>query len=107
VPLKKMDAHRVLTLEQAQEKRIEQLPLLLDEIKQVKIIDAGYSLRFGPEAISLILVCDWLQIERICQPFLRMKLSCESNQGPVWLDVSGPSGTQDFLKSEYGLNRWL
>jgi hypothetical protein len=107
VPLKKVDAHRVLTLEQAQEKRIEQLPLLLDEIKQVKVIESGYSLRFGLEPTSLILVCDWLQIERICQPFLRMRLSIESNQGPIWLDLSGPAGTQNFLKSEYGLNRWL
>lgn len=107
MPLKKIDAHRVLTLEQAQAQRIEQLPLLLDEIKQVKVIDSGYSLRFGLEPPSLILVCDWLQIERICQPFLRMKLSIESNQGPIWLELSGPAGTQDFLKSEYGLNRWL
>ncbi len=107
MPLKKIDSHRVLTIEQAQEKRIEQLPLLLDEIKQVKVIDAGYSLRFGPEPANLMMVCDWLQIERLCQPFLRMKLSSESNQGPIWLDLSGPAGTQNFLKSEYGLNRWL
>lgn len=103
----KLDANRLLTLELAQQQRASHLSLLLDEIKQVKVIESGYSLRFEPVPASLLVISDWLMIETLCQPFLRMRLTIESNQGPIWLDLSGPAGTQSFLKSEYGLSRWL
>lgn len=105
--MNKIDPKRVFDAQEAQEKRSELLSIVLDGIKQVKEIESGYSLRFDPYLEDLILITDWIQIERSCNPFLRFRLTIESNSGPVWLDMSGPAGTQNFLKTEYGLNRWL
>lgn len=102
-----LDSERLLTEETAREKRGEIVNVVLDNIKQVKAVDKGYGLRFSPDGESLLLLSDWIYVERLCNPFLRFVLKVESNNGPVWLEISGPAGTQDFLKSEFALNRWL
>ena len=95
------------TKEDAQELREQVVSQVLDLIRTVIETEEGYTLNFGrkPEYIDLIVT--FLKIERLCQPFLRMSLISESNDGPVKLEVFGPSGTKDFMKSEYGLKRWL
>ena len=96
-----------LSKEDALELREQTLSQVLDLIRTVIESDEGYTLNFGrkPEYIDLIVT--FLKIERLCQPFLRMNLISESNDGPVKLEVSGPTGTKDFMQSEYGLKRWL
>jgi hypothetical protein len=96
-----------LSNEEAQEMRLELISRMLDSIKQVREIDSGYALRFGASAQDLVMVSEWIQVERICNPFLRFKLSVESNGGPISLEMAGPSGTQDFLRGEFALNRWM
>ncbi len=105
--VKRVDTSRLLDLETAQSKRSEIIGIILDSIKQVKALDKGYGLRFSPEDEELLLITDWVYIERICHPFLRFVLRLESNRGPIWVEVSGPEGTKSFLKSEFALNRWL
>jgi hypothetical protein len=96
-----------LDAETAQLKRTEMIGVILDSIKQVKELEKGYGLRFGPKDEDLLLVTDWIYIERYCNPFLRFTFRSESNRGPIWVDVSGPDGTKELLKSDYALNRWL
>jgi len=96
-----------LTEEDAKQNRSEVVTQLLDAIKQVKATDSGYTLRFGSSGHDLGLAMEWIQIERVCNPFLRFKLSVESNGGPVSLEMVGPAGTQEFLRSELALNRWM
>lgn len=98
---------RILDLESAQGQRTGIINAILDSIKQVKALDKGFGLKFGSEDRDFLLVTDWVYIERVCNPFLRFVLKAESNKGPIWVNVSGPEGTQSFLKSEYALNRWL
>lgn len=96
-----------LTKEVAQEQREPVLTQVLDLIRTVIETDEGYTLNFGRQADSIDLIVTFLKIERICQPFLRMALISESNDGPIKLEVAGPSGTKDFMQTEYGLRRWL
>lgn len=96
-----------LSTEEAQEMRGELITRMLDSIKQVREIDSGYVLRFGSSSQDLVMVSEWIQVERLCNPFLRFRLSVESNGGPISVEMAGPSGTQDFLRSEFALNRWM
>jgi len=102
-----LDKSRLLDLETAQNRRIDIVSAILDSIKQVKTLDKGFGLRFSPDDADLLLVCDWIYVERICNPFLRFTLKSESNRGPIWVEVTGPEGTQSLLKSEFALGRWL
>lgn len=98
---------RPLTKEVAKELRDQWLSLVLDGIKQVIETDEGYQLDFGRQSEDIQLLTQFLEIERKCNPFLRMQLTLESNDGPIRVEASGPVGTKDFLCSEYGLNRWI
>jgi hypothetical protein len=96
-----------LTIEEAQQIRGELITQLLDAIKQVRESDSGYTLRFSSSNNDLKMVSEWIHVERICNPFLRFKLAVESNGGPISVELAGPSGTQDFLRSELALSRWM
>lgn len=96
-----------LTKDAAQELRESVLTQVLDQIRTVLETEEGYTLNFGRQSDCIDLVTTFLKIERLCQPFLRMALVSESNEGPIKLEVAGPTGTKDFMQSEYGLRRWL
>jgi hypothetical protein len=40
---------------------------------------------------------DWLLLERRCCPFLRLELSFDPSNGPVWLRFRGGPGVKEFL----------
>ena len=103
----KVDASRLVSTDEAQTKRSELLTVVLDSIKQVKEVDNGYVLRFDSNQEDYVLITDWLQVENICSPFLRSQTVVESNNGPIWVELSGPAGTKDFLKSELAISRWI
>ncbi len=96
-----------LTLETAQELREPVLAVILDAIKSVTAGEDGFTLNFGRESRIIHSVSQMIEIERVVNPFLRMSLVVESNQGPIKLELTGPTGTKDFLISEFGLKRWL
>lgn len=102
----KFNPDRLFTSENAQEKREELLSMLMDSIKQVQETESGYQLRFSSLNEDIVLVSDWVQAERICNPFLRFMMSIESNQGPISCELQGPAGTKSFLESALSLNRW-
>lgn len=95
------------TKEAAEEMRETLLSVVLDLIKSVQETDDGYVLVFGrvPQAVQPL--AQLMQVERVMNPFMRMSLVVESNEGPVKLELSGPSGTKEFLSSEFGLKRWI
>lgn len=103
----KVNPARIFSPADAQDKREELLTIIMDSIKQVSETNAGYQLRFAPDNEDLVLVSDWIQAERMCNPFLRFLMSVESNNGPLSCELGGPEGTKSFLSSALGLNRWL
>jgi hypothetical protein len=96
-----------ISRDDAQERRAKLLPMVLDSVKQVVENENGFSLRFPSTTRDLRILCDWLVVERMCNSFLRLQLSVESKEGPIRVELSGPTGTKDFLISEFGLQRWL
>ena len=105
--MQRVDPKRVFPEAEAAELRVKTLPMVLDSIKHVSETEAGFSVRLGSAVHDLVLVSDCMQIERACNPFLRFSLTVESNEGPITLDISGPTGTKDFLSTEMALSRWV
>jgi hypothetical protein len=60
----------------------------------------GVALRFpfGPSVMAALT--EFIRLESQCCPFLRFQLTVEPGGGPVWLELSGPAGTRDFLADE-------
>lgn len=60
----------------------------------------GARLRFPAEAETLSLLATFVDLERRCCAFLRFELTVEPGGGPVWLALTGPPGTREFLQAE-------
>jgi hypothetical protein len=73
------------------------LPGLLARATAQEPVPGGFRWRFDPDAGLLSEAAAVIDAERRCCKFLRFVLSVEAGGGPVWLEVTGPSGTEDFL----------
>jgi hypothetical protein len=67
-----------------------------------EVLADGLRWRFAPSRDLLELVVRVVDAERQCCPFLRFDLTVDPGGGPMWLAVTGPSGTQDLLEAVTG-----
>jgi len=67
--------------------------------REVLEISDGYAVRLDPDPAILRDALDWLVLERRCCPFLRLELSFDPSDGPVWLRFRGGPGTKEFLSA--------
>ena len=77
---------------------------VLGDVRQ-RVLEAqwladGARLRFPAEAETLSLLATFVDLERRCCAFLRFELTVEPGGGPVWLALTGPPGTREFLQAE-------
>jgi len=57
----------------------------------------GIRFRLPPNALPAVLTT--VEAERQCCRFLRFDITIEPDGGPIWLSLSGPPGTRDFLSA--------
>jgi hypothetical protein len=73
------------------------LPGLLNKATAQEPIPGGFRWRFRAETGLLSEAATVIDAEHRCCRFLRFVLRVEAGEGPVWLEVTGPAGTDDFL----------
>ena len=86
-----------LAPETVRTRRAALLPGLLACAAECVAIDDGYRLRFEPASDLLAQIAQVIDAERQCCRFLTFQVTAEPELGPVWLTVSGPAGTREFL----------
>src|SRR5262245_24753557 len=86
-----------LTPETVSTRRAGLLPGLMTRANQLAAIEDGYRLRFTASDTLLADIAATLAAERRCCRFLTFTVTVEPDEGPVWLEVSGPPGTREFL----------
>jgi hypothetical protein len=59
----------------------------------------GRRLRFSAEGETLAVIARMVDAERPCCRFLRFQITVEPDGGPIWLEVTGPPGTREFLSA--------
>jgi len=74
---------------------------LLRAVQRVLEVENGYEFTFPSEAKVISRIAEFISNERLCCPFLRFTLSVNSNHEPVSLSLTGPLGTQEFLRVEF------
>jgi hypothetical protein len=70
--------------------------------QEARWLPDGVALRFLASAEQLEMLGAFIELERRCCAFLRFRLTVEPGGGPVWLELTGPPGTRDFLAAELG-----
>ena len=93
-----MDLPIACTLNDHQRRdRESALRSLLGGAERVERLPGGISLRFAGDRPWLLRIAELATLERACCRFLRFEVDAEPDLGPIWLRVSGPPGTDDFL----------
>lgn len=74
---------------------------LFENVREKVILDDGYAVRFDAAAFGD--VARFVENERLCCPFLAFTLEVQPGGGPLWLRMTGPEGTREFLDVELPL----
>jgi hypothetical protein len=80
------------------ERREDALRGLRARAREIREIAGGWSIRFAAEDDLIAELAHFIQKERKCCAFLRFALIVAPGEGPVWLELTGPDGTQDMLR---------
>lgn len=86
-----------LTPETLTARRAGLLPGLFARAGAREPLPSGYRARFSAEGDTLTALVAMVEAERQCCRFLRFQIIVEPDGGPIWLDVTGPEGTREFL----------
>jgi len=84
------------------ESHIQATMELVQALQDVQGIEDGYEFRFPNESELLFKIAEFISNERLCCPFLKFSLKVSSNHEPISLELTGPDGTQEFLRAEFG-----
>jgi hypothetical protein len=93
-----------LTEPELREREATVLASVRARVREIKDLDSGYALRFDPEDGLIPEVAELIDLERRCCPFLRFGLMVSPGNGPVWLELTGPEGTREFLRTVFDLS---
>jgi len=88
-----------LTTPELQARRTEVLQKARAAALEVKEKEDGFAYRFPSNESLLVDLLTLIQLEHQCCPFLKITLIVEAGAGPIWLELTGPPGTKEFLSS--------
>jgi hypothetical protein len=94
-----------LTDPEFQRRRQELLKTFETALLETKELEDGYGYRFPSDGDWIAELAQLITFERACCPFLRFNLRLEPANGPLWLELTGPEGTKDFLQSLFSSER--
>lgn len=73
------------------------------ETREVSEMPKGYAFRFDGNADNILMLAEFISLERLCCPFFDFELEVGADKDIVWLRLTGREGVKDFLKAELGL----
>ena len=88
-----------LTDPELRERRSTVLQKFRDAVVEAKETTEGYAYRLPSDGAWLLEAASLVDLERRCCPFLKFKITVEPGGGPLWLELSGPEGTKEFLRA--------
>jgi hypothetical protein len=86
-----------LTVDEIAARRQGLLPGLVAQAQERVDLPNGFRWRFAPGSELLAAAAQMIDLERQCCRFLSFVLTVEPDAGPIWLEVTGPAGTVEFL----------
>jgi hypothetical protein len=78
-------------------------PALLKLKKSMRELPDGFEFELPADNKTYQLLTEWAFQERLCCPFFDIELRLDKENGPLWLRLTGRSGTKEFIKEEFDL----
>jgi len=79
------------------ERRRSVLQQMKSVVSEIKETHHGYVYGFSSNGVSLTDLASFVELEHQCCPFLKFSITVEPGEGSIWLEMSGPIGTKEFL----------
>ncbi len=85
------------------EHHIQTISQLFQTVKDTHEAENGFEFIFpNPNESEIITrLAQFISNERLCCPFLEFTLKIASDDEPISLLLTGPEGTQEFLRAEF------
>ena len=85
------------------ENHIQNTNQLFRSVQNIQEIANGYEFIFPNPSGSAPLsnMTEFIHNERLCCPFLKFTLTIDTEPQPISLILTGPEGTQEFLRAEF------
>ncbi len=68
-------------------------------------LSGGYGVRFPMNKETLVVLVDFIALERLCCAFLDFVIRVDSGSEHVWLELTGGEGVKEFLAAELGFGQ--
>jgi hypothetical protein len=91
-----------LTSDELRQREEETLHAVGRAVLETRELEDGYAFRFPPDDVWLDQLVNLVRLERECCPFLKFSITAEPGSGPIWLQLTGPDGTKEFLAGFFG-----
>ena len=101
-PLSNVNVSCKLTSPELQHRKKTVIANLQKQVLERKELTDGYAYRFEGTDQILDELTTFIKMERMCCDFFDFKLSL-NNDRSVWLELTGPAGTKDFIDVEIEL----
>lgn len=77
---------------------------IFQSVQAIHEAENGFEFMFPnfDEADNITQLAEFIFNERRCCPFLEFTLKIAPNDAPISLLLTGPEGTQEFLRAEFG-----
>jgi hypothetical protein len=85
-------------------KRQDELNTLRQLVREMRQTSGGFKLRFDGSTENWMAIAQVVAQERLCCPFLKFQLVAEPGVGSLWLEMTGPGDTAQFLLTMFGLD---
>ncbi len=83
------------------ENHIQSTVRLYQTLREIRDVENGYEFIFPNGKNSIAKLAEFISNERLCCPFLEFTLSIAPDDEPISLTLTGPEGTQEFLREEF------
>ena len=74
---------------------------LFQSLQNIRAAENGYEFSFPTTTEKITSMAAFISGERLCCPFLEFTLKVSPDNEPMTLLLSGPEGTQEFLRAEF------
>lgn len=83
------------------EDHIQSTTQLYQSVQSIHQVENGYEFIFPNGSGVITKLGNFISNERLCCPFLEFTLRIAPNNEPISLLMTGPEGTQEFLRAEF------
>jgi len=83
------------------EDHIQSTTQLYQSVQRINEVENGYEFTFPNESEIIIKLGRFISNEQLCCLFLEFTLKITPNNTPISLLLTGPQGTQEFLRAEF------